>query len=372
MKARWVTIAVVSSLFLSIAAFAQQSGLDPDSFRKDSPRKATLSRLVANPEAFVGEILDKWSPTARSRGYDVAAWREEMGQILLAQSADRQLGAFEAPTYDRLVSLLSGVKGKPAASSDDTLGLRPMIVGSNTSDLVYIPIVPCRLFNTLVAGGALAPNVVRTFGVADNSNFAAQGGDGPCGIPSDPAAVAINFTAVIPSGPGDVRAFPYGSPVPNASIVNYTNVPNLNLANSTILTVCFGCGAGLDIQVRADVNGTHLIGDAQGYFAAPTPCVAGQANLLGLCVEVGLRAGTTVFSASDDCEGLGGRVADPLELRSLRGVLALDATGEWTDAIQSPDGSSFFSMIIADGGGFTRVSTVSSHPYRCVYRQFAH
>jgi hypothetical protein len=83
--------------------------------------------------------------------------------------------------------------------------------------------------------------------------------------------VVINFVAVNPTGPGNLRAWAYAEPAPTppaASILNFAAV-GLNIANGVVVPICnpalTNC-PGLDLYVRADVNGTHLVADALGYF----------------------------------------------------------------------------------------------------------
>jgi hypothetical protein len=374
MKSRWVliTAAVLCLVALPSVAVAQSAdGKDAGVLALKQARQATLARLNASRETFIGEIVERWSSVAKSRGLDDASWRADMTNALSAMQPDRLVAAYESASYN---DLLTAMNAKPQKFSDaHTLSIRPLMVGDEATDLVFTPVEPCRILNTFlgtgVYAGPLVPGVPRDY--AHNQNLAAQGGNAAgCGIPTDPAAIAVTLTVAAPAGPGNLRAWPLGSPVPNASVINYANVAGLALANTHILPTCQVCGN--DFTVRADVSGTHFIADVVGYFWRPTACAGGQAALLGECFETGIRGATTVFGASDACRALGGRLGNQMELRSVRDVLALDAVGEWTDGIESDDNASYRSMIIADGGAFTAVATISGHPYRCVFSQFAH
>jgi hypothetical protein len=178
----------------------------------------------------------------------------------------------------------------------------------------------------------------------------------------------INLVAVGPAGAGDLRITPFGTPIPVASIINYSS--GLNLANGPAITLCDPAGTTctFDITIQADVSATNLVADVQGFFAVPS-CLGNTVKALGDCYETFTHAAASVFIASDTCKGAGGRLATGLELRSLRGgaPLTLDATGEWVDSVYI-NGSTFTAMIVADGGGFSQSSTVTAHPFRCVYR----
>ena len=114
------------------------------------------------------------------------------------------------------------------------------ILGSTRADLVFRPVTPCRIIDTTIAGSPIAANTTRNFQVTGTFGFAGQGGTpGGCGIPFGPAAaVVINYVAVAPAGAGDLRAFPFGTAVPLASIVNYAAISGLNIANGVATPVC--------------------------------------------------------------------------------------------------------------------------------------
>jgi hypothetical protein len=148
----------------------------------------------------------------------------------------------------------------------------PNSPGDTTTDLVYTPVAPCRIADTRAAGGSLAPGVPRAFRVTgvglDVQGGSAAGCDVPAGLAS---ATLLNFVAVNPTGPGNLRAWAYASganPPPNASILNYAQVPGLNLANGIAIPIC---DTGVDpcpqdLRVQADGNGAHVVVDVVGYF----------------------------------------------------------------------------------------------------------
>jgi hypothetical protein len=146
-------------------------------------------------------------------------------------------------------------------------------LGDAESDLVFVPLAPCRIIDTRqISAGALGANETRHFLVAGSNAFLAQGGTGGgCGVPdgvSEPAApaVVINFIAVGPAGPGNLRAWEYGQPVPRASVINYANVPGLNIANGVVVPIEGTSLQPADLSIRSDVSSTHVVADVTGYF----------------------------------------------------------------------------------------------------------
>ncbi len=148
------------------------------------------------------------------------------------------------------------------------------------SDLIYTTIQPCRIVDTRQpgAGGSLMPGVNRTFnvvGVGSPGSLMSQGGNpNGCPIPGFVAAgfprvlaIAVNLVAVGPSGAGDILAWPSDQTQPAASVLNYASVTGLNIANAVILPVRQDT-QGNDITVKAQISGTHLVGDVLGYFVS--------------------------------------------------------------------------------------------------------
>ena len=73
-------------------------------------------------------------------------------------------------------------------------------IGDPDKDLSFTPVAPCRILDTRLAGGPLAPGAPRSFVVAGTAGFGAQGGrEGGCGIPAGAAAVEMNFVVVSPT-----------------------------------------------------------------------------------------------------------------------------------------------------------------------------
>jgi hypothetical protein len=122
---------------------------------------------------------------------------------------------------------------------------------------VFVAIAPCRIVDTRNADGPFGGpifvgNNVRTF---DLNN-------GPCaGLPVDVVAYSLNLTAVQPALPGNLRAFPFGTPTPTVSSVNY--VPGQNVANAAIVPA--GVNGAVDIYSS---QSSHVIIDVNGYFVA--------------------------------------------------------------------------------------------------------
>ena len=128
----------------------------------------------------------------------------------------------------------------------------------------FFPLTPCRVVDTRNAvgpqgGPALAANAIRSFAIINVNS---------CGVPSTAKAAALNVTVVSPTDVGDLRIWPYQSPVPLASVINFSTA-DFALANGAIIPLA--SISGIDISVQNDMPpgsaGTvHLVIDVAGYF----------------------------------------------------------------------------------------------------------
>jgi len=143
-------------------------------------------------------------------------------------------------------------------SSSRSQGARTL--GDATTPIPFIGVAPCRIVDTrgpdgTFGGPALDAGVPRDFPLSS----------GPCsGLPAAAKAYSLNITVTSTQGPGDIRVYPKGTAPPLVSTLNY--VANQTVANAAIVPA----GTGGGITVVADVHGTDLIIDIDGYFSDVT------------------------------------------------------------------------------------------------------
>jgi len=241
----------------------------------DQHRSTVVDRIVGE----WGEVLTK-----ANAGITV----EQLRATLLGMRADYLLAASMAGSLEGLRDVMaSSLIGSAPVSGK----VHAKLLGDASDDLVYTPVLPCRLADTRFAGGPIAANSSRDFKVwVASGGFGAQGGDtGNCGIPANPAAVALNLTVVNPGGGGNLIAYPTGGTVPNTSTLNFQNGTTV-LANAAIIPACTPNCAN---QVTVKTNGpsTDLVIDIVGYFAAPVATAL-------QCVQI--AGTTTIIAVSSD------------------------------------------------------------------------
>ena len=211
----------------------------------------------------------------------VAIWEAQLGvsegwerefTAALNGASDAQLADIQnATSYDAVRAILQG-RNAPVQLEGVT-GTEAL--GSLTSDLVFTPVVPCRIFDTREAIPAPPsqgdnPGTVLNYYVhGSNATLTPQGhsADTGCASPGgEPVAISANFT-VVPGGKGHIRVWPYLQPEPNASFLNYNSTVNSNLANAGIIATCYLCASGgQDISVSTWFGGADSLADVMGYF----------------------------------------------------------------------------------------------------------
>lgn len=185
-----------------------------------------------------------------------------------------------------------GVPGgfRSAAAAVSSMQRSPRVakaLGSATTDLVYIPITPCRYIDTRVK----PPMVGSTpYGVDLGQTGATYGGAAGCNIvtaaglgnASDIAAVNMNVGIVNPQfQPGFLGARPAGSSNGTSMVNWYQAGPTVQASNAGAVTTS-GAATGTN-QIEFFGTPTDLVVDVFGVFARPgaTPFNCNFAQLDG-------------------------------------------------------------------------------------------
>jgi hypothetical protein len=147
--------------------------------------------------------------------------------------------------------------------------MKASALGEPDTDFVFVPISPCRIIDTRLAGGQIAANTVRSFDVTAVSNYSFQGGDasncGGAGAAGSFAAALINFTVVTPDTGGYITAFPFLATQPTAATVNF----NAGDIRGNLAIVKLDQGASANELSVYSTSATHLVADLAGYYIQP-------------------------------------------------------------------------------------------------------
>ena len=126
-------------------------------------------------------------------------------------------------------------------------------------------VAPCRVLDTRLAGGPIPANGSRNILVA--GPLSGQGGASDCGVP-DPGAtgVFINVVAVNAGGAGHLTIYPFGTPLPLASTLNFA--AGQTIANGVLVPICTpAASCTSDLTITMGPGGADVVIDVTGYLA---------------------------------------------------------------------------------------------------------
>lgn len=245
----YLAVVLLSSLLVSVVGTATAAGTTKHSRRWE----------------LVHQLVLKWSPHVKeSYGMDPRVWGKEMAPLLGEVSLDTLQRAADARSFDAMNRTLLG----PSLADGAEGGVTIESLGEVATDLVYVPVTPCRLFDTRVAGGAIAGGNKRDFDVTAAASYSFQGGeanDCAVGAAGSFAAAAINISVVGPSAQGFVTAYPYLATRPVAATMAY----KAGALDSSLAIVRLDQGASASEMSVYSSATTHVVGDVVGYFINP-------------------------------------------------------------------------------------------------------
>ena len=251
----------------------------------------------------VRQIVLKWGVhVQRVYGADVREWASDMGPIFAKASLGSLGVAARAPTFEAMNdAFLIDSRGRSAsgnliaAVNSGALRRPTKALGEIANDLVFVPVTPCRIIDTRVAGGVIPANGTRSFDVSETANYAAQGGDTTdCGVgAAGPfAAAVINFTVVTPNAAGYVTAYPFGAAKPLAATVNYTAG---DIRGNLAVVKLNQDDASQDLSVYSFAD-TQLVADLVGYYIHPQATALDCTDVSSLPAAINAGAVGTVVS----------------------------------------------------------------------------
>lgn len=260
--------ALCAAATVAVASFAIHA---PDAGAATPAASATGDSAPATSRRYqlVHRLVMKWGAHVHE-AYDLSprTWAREMGGIFAMSSLDTLQRAADADDFDAMSNLLLGKAPTGSAS------LQPepaqTLLGDAAADLVYVPVTPCRILDTRLAGGPIAAGATRGFDVSAASSYSAQGGSsGNCGVGAAGsfAAAAITFTVVNPPGQGYITAFPYNTTRPVAATMAFGGG---GLATNTSVVKLDQGGLSSEMSIYSPGQ-VHVVGDIIGYFTAPQP-----------------------------------------------------------------------------------------------------
>jgi hypothetical protein len=182
-------------------------------------------------------------------------------------------------------------------------------VSSNSEQAVFVPITPCRLFDTRAdqpVGDRIAP-------IAAGETFTQQvrGMTGNCTIPDDAVGVAMNVTVVNGSAASFLTIWPTDAPMPLASSLNWVAgaAPTPNKVDVKLSAT----GA---ISLYNNTGTVDILADVVGYYATfDNPTVRMSVNPRSMVVVIGFSPQADITAVNNCAKVFDGSAARlPLSL----------------------------------------------------------
>jgi hypothetical protein len=133
---------------------------------------------------------------------------------------------------------------------------------STGSRAVFVPIEPCRLFDTRSGGANVGPRATP-IGAAESYIQQVTGSNGNCVIPTDATAVSMNVTTVDGTAASYLTAYPAdAAAVPQASNLNWT--PGAPPTPNKVDVKLSATGA---VGIYNNAGSVNVLADIVGYYA---------------------------------------------------------------------------------------------------------
>jgi hypothetical protein len=267
------------------------AGADDRALLKPSQADLTVAGATV---VTANEILNRWEPVAVAAGMHPPAWREQLyTQLSLMPAAWlrmfdalRPSAALDAKMdYARFSQMFVNAQANVLSAAGKT----STKLASATSDLVFVPITPCRIVDTRNTGSpVVAGTPVKFFFFGDTGvfTFSTQGGVAGTAVAAcagtvltagggtlgsvAPAAAAATVTVVGATAAGNFVVWGGSAPIPNSSVLNWT--AGQTLANTTVIPSGGRTGGNKDFAVlyNGPSGQAHLIVDVVGYYIENT------------------------------------------------------------------------------------------------------
>lgn len=210
---------------------------------------------------------------------------------------------------------------------------------SEQQQSAFVPITPCRLFDTRPSSkvGAL-----RTFKKNDTQTASVRGENGECNIPQSATGVALNVTSIGGTAPSFLQLWPAGAARPTSSNLNWGpgQAPTPN-------KVDIGLSAAGKMSVYNLDGQVDVIADVVGYYS-PVERLSGtisavQVRSATITMEVNASGTGSNGNATAEClpgwkaiaGGVEGPESTPLNVRASRPEPLNDPTGWFGDVRSS-------------------------------------
>ena len=269
MKRRMLSLLVGSTLAVVMGSAAAQ---DSSGALAKAAKPVEKPSITAEQRSMLNEKLRLINQLVQQAGADrvgpnVSAEQQRWLLESLYQMPLSQIRAMKP------AGSVEGVAREMSKAKAVTPKLEQPALGGLASELVYIPVTPCRLIDTRNVGGPIVGS--RSFDL--DANGSTYGGSASCnvvtnsgiGTSGNGAAVAINVAIVSPTAaPGFIGARPVGATNTTALVNWYQAGAAVQASNAGV--VSYDQQGAVTDEIEFFGSPTQIIVDLFGVFAAPT------------------------------------------------------------------------------------------------------
>jgi hypothetical protein len=323
-----LVIAAALGANVTIAAAAPRSAVE----RTDriTPQQRTL---LNEKLALVAAIMRNAGTDRQSAQVDATKQRWMMESLYALPLSE--LRAIGMPgSYDQAAVAIARANVKLARDVNAKLG-------ELDTELVYIPITPCRFIDTRNVGGRITGTPIGSRSYDLDLTGAAYGGSAACNpkafVANDAnniGAIAINLAIVDPAlAPGFMGARPFGSTNTTSMVNWYEAGPTVQASNAGIVTSDQTLVAD---EIEFFGTTAHIVVDVLGMFSAPTStaldCVTGTLTTTNVTAGAtfSLDAGACPANyrmVSNSCQTLGSDLSIRLSEHGVINATTANCTG---------------------------------------------
>lgn len=260
-------------LSLSSVAFAHAGAPSDVPGGLQSGKTAPTAAEASSADAQA--LVESWLPFLRKVGGPDEDLSAQLRAAAAAASAEQLAFARTQQTLPAVMAALRGdfsgdapvieraARQSLASGNPAELG---KAFGDVDRDLLFVPLAPCRIVDTRVAGGLIAAGTARSFDVTATSTYAGQGGTasdcGGAGSGGNYAAAVLTISVPGAAASGTLTAYALNATQPVVPTLAYA----LGVPESTTTTVALDQGPAADEFTIFSTANTHVVVDIVGYF----------------------------------------------------------------------------------------------------------
>lgn len=331
---RFLWLAAAGVLSLSCAALSAQAA-DKDHAKAKPVELEAITQSGAELSAELGEkwgrvLAEGYGLSERGLTMFVNGYANYPKDVLKSALSAKNFEAMNRALMDHNQQLVNALAEK-ISNEEGTMDVeihkikREMTkaLGDEARDLVYIPIAPCRTFDTRTAlfggfNGVVVPGTPKNALVVwpgASSGWISYGGtvdscpetttgniNGLAG--AFPYAVAFNLTVITPVGTGWATVYRGDLADPSLTVVSKFVQSGLTDTGLVVANTCRGAtGASCvnDIKIATRNTTAHVAGDVVGYFIKPQATALQCTTVEGTVVNVGANTYASLTSALPAC-----------------------------------------------------------------------